>query len=179
MKTRRPVSMLAALAVAACAAWAQTPEGPPKPTAEHKKLDWFAGTWSGKGEAKPSPMMPGGPMTWTEKCEWFEGGFSLVCRSEGKGPAGPMKGLSVIGYNPEKKVYTFYGVDNSGWSGLSEGTTDGKKWTYTSTETMGGQTMQGRFTLTPVSDKKMTFVWEMSQDGKTWTSLMTGESTKP
>ena len=55
----------------------------PKPSAEHQKLAYFVGTWTSTGEMKPSPFGPGGKMTSTETCEWFDGGFAVVCRSQG------------------------------------------------------------------------------------------------
>src|ERR687894_2577906 len=72
---------------------------PPKPGPEHKRLGFFVGTWKGEGEMKPGPMGPGGKMTSTDTCEWFEGRFAVVCRYEGKGPMGPSKGLGILGYS--------------------------------------------------------------------------------
>lgn len=87
----------------AVAAAAQAPAGPPKPGPEHKKLQYFAGKWTMQGELKASPFGPGGKTTATDNCEWFAGGFHLVCKSDGKGPTGEMKGLAVLGYNPHEK----------------------------------------------------------------------------
>ena len=58
-----------------------------------------------------------------------------------------MVGLGIIGYNPGKKVYTHYGVDNNGWSGYAEGKRSGDSWTYKSTETVEGNTYHTRFTI--------------------------------
>jgi len=151
----------------------------PQPTAEHKELEVWIGSWSGSGEMKPGPFGPGGPMKWTEDCSWFAGGeFHVVCKSKGDGPMGPMKGLGIIGYNPEKKVYTHYGVDNNGWAGFSEGTRSGERWTFESSETMEGKTYHSRFTMMMSSQTAMAFTWEMSEDGKTWTTMMDGTSKK-
>ena len=175
---RRIASSLTCLALAGGLAAAQAPQGPPKPGPEHQKLARFVGTWNGKAEMKPSPFGPGGPMTWTESCDWFEGGFSVVCKSDGKGPTGPIKGLGIVTYNPEEKTYTHYGVDNMGWSSLSKGSVSGKVWTYTSKGTMGGKTNYERFTITEVADNKQSFTWAVSEDGKTWKVMMEGESSK-
>ena len=58
---------------------------------------------------KPGPMGPGGKMTSTDNCEWFEGHYSVVCRSEAKTPMGANKSIGILGYNTEEKVYTYYG----------------------------------------------------------------------
>lgn len=110
----------------------------PKPGPEVKKLGYFVGTWTSEGDMKENPMgMPAGKFTSTDKCEWFSGGYSVVCHSTGKGPTGAVHGLGILGYNGEDKVYTYYGVDNMGYGGLSKGNVDGNKWVYTADEKMG------------------------------------------
>src|SRR2546422_11098218 len=61
-----------------------------------QKLAYFLGRWSETVDMKPGPMGPGGKMTATSTCEWFSGGFYLVCRSEGRGPTGPQQGLGIL-----------------------------------------------------------------------------------
>ena len=74
--------ILAAWLALAAAAVAQMEM--PKPGPELKKLDMFAGAWTLDGDMKPSPMGPGGKTTESEKCEWMEGGFFLVCHTDFK-----------------------------------------------------------------------------------------------
>jgi hypothetical protein len=151
----------------------------PQPTAEHQALGMWVGSWSGEGEIKPGVFGPGGPMTWTEECSWFEGTkFHVVCTSETTTPMGPIKGLGIFGYNPGKQVHTHYGVDSNGWSAYSEGSRSGKTWTYQNEEIMGGQTYHTRATMTMTSPDTVAFKWEVSEDGETWTLLMEGTSTK-
>ena len=83
----------------------------PKPGPEQKTLGYFAGKWTSEGEMKPGPFGPGGKMTSVDTCEWFAGGFQLVCRGQGGGAMGPMTTLGVLAYNPADKAYTFYGID--------------------------------------------------------------------
>jgi hypothetical protein len=179
MKTIRVIGLgSAALALVAGLCFAQAQQGPPKPGPEHQRLARYVGKWTGKGMMKAGPLGPGGPMTWTETCEWFAGGFNVVCRSEGKGPMGEMKGLGIMGFSLDDKVYTYYGIDNGGWADHAKGTVNGKVWTYTSAARLGGKTLHSRFTLTEVSDTSQTFKYEMSEDGKTWNLAMDGESSK-
>ena len=84
---------------------AQAPQ-PPKPGPEHKRLEYFVGKWTSEGEMKASPMGPAGKMSSTDTCEWFEGRFAVICRSDGKSPMGPMKSVGILSYSPEDKVYT-------------------------------------------------------------------------
>jgi hypothetical protein len=151
----------------------------PKPTEEHALLGQWVGEWVGKGEVKPGPFGEGGPMTWTEACQWFGGTeFSVVCKSKGDGPWGPTKGLGIISYNAEKKVFTHYGVDSTGWSGYAEGTRDGKTWTFESAETMGGQSFKSRFSLTLETPTRMVFSWSVSMDGENYMVMMDGATEK-
>lgn len=173
-------TMLGMVMVVLFAAVAVAQEPPaPQPTAGHKALEAWVGTWSGQGEMKPGPFGPGGPMSWTEECSWFEGGgFHVICRSQGTGPMGAMKGLGIVGYNAEKKVYTHYGVDSTGWSGFAEGSREGDTWTFQSQEMMGGTTFHSRATMTMTSPTTMSFSWGVSEDGSTWTVMMEGTTTK-
>ena len=152
----------------------------PKPGPEHKRLGYFVGKWSTTGEMKPSPMGPGGAITSADTCEWFEGGFAVICRGDGKMPTGPSKTIGIIGYSSEDKVYTYYGVDNSGMimSSVPRGTVQGDTWTYTDEGMMGGQKFKSRVTIKELSPTAYTFKMEMQgPDGK-WGTLMESKSTK-
>jgi len=171
------VTCVLLLIPAALAEEAQMPT--PQPTEQHEVLEMWVGKWSGEAEMKPSPFGPGGPMKWTEDCSWFGGvGFHVVCTSEGSGPMGDMQGLGIITYNPEKGVYTHYGIDSAGWTGHSEGSLEGDTWSFQSKESMGGQEFYSRFSMTEVSPGVMTFVWQTSEDGETWVTLMEGTNRK-
>jgi hypothetical protein len=158
---------------------AQAPQAP-KPGPEHEKLAYFVGKWTGQGEVKPGPMGPGGKITSSDNCEWFEGRFSVICRSEGTTPMGPTKSIGILGYSPEEKVYTYYGVDNSGMTMASvpKGTRQGDTWTYHDEGMMGGQKVKTRVTIKEVSPTAYTFKMEMQgPDGK-WMPMMESKQTK-
>jgi len=175
-------------AVAACivisAAGAQLVAAQAPPTAtpgpEQKRLGYFVGKWTADGDIKPGPMGPGGKMTSSDDCQWFEGGFSVICRSEGKTPAGPSKSIGILGYSPEEKVYTYYGVDNTSMTMASvpKGTVQGDTWIYHDEGTMGGQRFKTRVTIKELSPTAYTFKMEMQgPDGK-WMPMMESKNTK-
>ena len=172
--------MCVAIVVVSLAAAPAQPPKTPQPGPEHKRLGYFVGTWTHTGEMKPGPMGPGGKMSWTETCEWFEGSFAVVCRSEGKGPTGPMKGIGILSYSPEEKVYTYVGTDNSGMTMTSvpKGTVQSDTWTYHDESTMGGQKIKTRVTIKQVSPTVQTFTMEIQGvDGK-WMPMMESQGTK-
>jgi hypothetical protein len=151
----------------------------PKPGPEHKKLDVLAGSWTIDGDVKPNPMGPGGKMTETEKCEWMEGGFFLVCRVDIKtATMGNGSGMSVLGYSTEDKAYTYREFNSWGEFDDSKGSVDGNTWTWTSNEKMGGSTMKGRFVMKITSPTSYNFSFEMSRDGTKWTVVVDGKATK-
>ena len=86
----------------------------PKPGMEHQKMSYFLGKWHSTGTLKPGPWGPGGAMSGDDTCSLMPGGFFVVCNSEGSGPLGKMNGLGVMGYDAEKKVYTWNGFNNMG-----------------------------------------------------------------
>ena len=158
---------------------AQAPQAP-KPGPEQARLGYFVGKWKTEGEMKPGPMGPGGKMTGTDTCEWYEGHFSVVCRSEGTGPWGPTKSIGILGYSTEEKAYTYYGVDNSPMtmSTVPKGTLQGKTWSYTDESMMGGKKVKSRVTINEVSPTEYTFKMELQgADGK-WAPMMESKSSK-
>jgi hypothetical protein len=172
----KPAGMILAALILAGAAMAQT--AAPKPGPELKKLDVFVGTWTLDGSMKPGMMGSGGTMTENEKCEWMEGGFYLVCHSDYKSTMGNGVGLSVMGYSADDKVYTYREFSSTGEFNDSKGTLDGDTWTWTSDEKMGGMTMKGRFTIHMTSAASYTFAFDMSEDGKKWSTVMEGKAGK-
>jgi hypothetical protein len=171
---------LAALSVASAPIAAAQGAPPQKPGPEHQRLGFFVGRWKAEGEVQPGPMGPGGKFTGTDTCEWFEGRFTVICRSEGQGPSGPSKSIGILGYSPEDKAYTYYGVDNSSMvmSTVPKGTVQGKTWTYTDESTMGGQKVKSRVTIEEESPTAYTFRMEFQgPDGK-WITGMQSRNTK-
>jgi uncharacterized protein DUF1579 len=158
---------------------AQAP-APQTPGPEHKRLGYFVGRWTTEGEMKPSPMGPGGKISSTDECAWFEGNFAVVCHYNGTTPMGPSKSIAIMGYSTEEKVYTYYGADNTAMSmtTVPHGTVEGDTWTYTDESQMGGQKIKSRVTLKELSPTAYTFTLDIQgPDGK-WMPMMESRSTK-
>ena len=173
------ILLTSGLLLAASAARAQEKKmEAPKPGPEVKKLGYFTGNWKSEGEIKQNPFMPSGKFSSNDNCEWFPGGFHVVCHSTGKGPAGAMHGLGIMGYNAEEKVYTYAGIDNGGMSEAAKGHVDGNNWVYTSEDKMGGKTYHGRYSMVTAAPDSYTFKYETSEDGNNWMTIMEGKTTK-
>jgi hypothetical protein len=159
-------ALAALLLVSLCAA--QPPQGLPKPGPELKRLGYFAGSWKVEGKMEPGPGMPqGGPMSSTDKATWDFGNFFLVTRSEMGGGMG--KEVSYMGYDAQKKQYTYDAYSSMGMAEHATGNVSGKTWTWNSDTAMGGQPMKMRGTITEQSPTQYSMKFESStDDGKTW-----------
>jgi hypothetical protein len=160
--------------------YAQNPPAPPQPGPAQAKLAVFAGRWTMESETKPGPMGPGGKMTGSDTCEWFTGGFHLVCRNESRGPMGEMKGLGILGYDSERQRYTYYGIDNSGFgsSDMAYGQVTGDTWNWESESMMGGKPVKSRYSIKLLTPDSYSFQLDMSIDGGPWTTAIVGTETR-
>jgi len=179
MSRRLLVSMFTLVLCSALAGMAQAQENMmPKPGPEYQALSFFAGKWRFEGEAKESPMGPSGKISSTDTCEWFEGGFAMICRSEGMNPMGPTNALAISTYDPAQKAYTYYGVETGMPPFMAIGQRNGKVWTYHTEADMGDTHVTTRVTITETSPTSYTFDMQSSTDGKTWTPVVSGTATK-
>jgi hypothetical protein len=166
------------LVLAAASAFAQSPAAPPKPGPEQKRLGYFVGSWTNEAEVKPSEFGPGGKVKGTETCEWSAGGFAVVCRNEGSGTMGDMKGIGVLAYNPEAKEYTYFSVNSMGMVETGRGKVEAGTWTWTSESRMGGKLVKSRFVMTESSPTSYTMKWETVPDTGAAKTIMEGSARK-
>jgi hypothetical protein len=87
----------------------------------HKKLEPFVGTWS----------YPGKEESYSEICEWFEGGHQVVCRLECINDDNVhVSGMSILGYSGLKKKFTYYGFNSLGRNSYQLGENIGNVFTF-------------------------------------------------
>lgn len=171
------VPLIALLAVGAAA---QT--GPPTPAPELKKLDYFIGTWTIDATIAPGPWGGGGKFTATGTDEWLKGNFFVVGHDDFTLPTdlgGSGTAVTILAYDPDKKVYTEDRYDSNGQHQKSSGTLNGETWVWTSENNYGGMMIQGRLTMKVVSPTSYTTKYEVSADnGATWMPFWDGKATK-
>ena len=172
--------VIASLAVAVVLASSGVAAQPPKPTPgpEQKRIAHFVGQWKFEGESKESPLGPAGKSSGMETCEWFAGGFHLVCRTKGTGPKGPITGMSVMGYDPGRKAYTYYAASSLGDNVFVRGQVQDKVWTWSDEATIEGKKMKFVATITEETATTTSFKLEVGVDGGPMTVVETGKSTK-
>lgn len=153
--------------------------GPMTPGPEHKKLDYFTGTWVSEGDMKPGPMGPGGKVTMNQEGKWMDGNFFVVIHADfNAGAMGKGTNIAFLGYDPQEKVYTYDEFNSTGEVVHSKGTVEGDTWTWTNDMKMGPQTGKGRFTEKVLSPTSYNFKFEVSMDGTNWNTVMEGKATK-
>ena len=166
------LTAIAAIAILASPTFTQTPAnaGP-----QRARLGSFAGQWTIEGDAE------GEQYTIKDNCEWFAGGFHLVCRREGTG-AGPMAGLRgqlTLGYSAGEKAYTVHTFNNFGNEFFMKGNVNDRTWTFAGdTKIPDGTLMKLRMTLTEQAPASYVFEIQGSANGTSWITFEKGKATK-
>jgi hypothetical protein len=154
---------------------AQAPPERPKPGPEHKKLEYFLGTWKTEGEIKPNEFLPAGKIVTTETYTLGPGGFYVeVDRPEGQMPST----RGIMAYDSHAKVYISFYANSAGLVGTGTGTVDGNTWTFMIEDKVFGIAVKGRTTITIQSASQFTIRYEMAAANGRYTTLIEGTSTK-
>lgn len=149
-----------------------------KPGPEVKKLAYFIGTWHMEGDMKASPFGPAGKFSGDETDSWGPGRFFVVGRSNGTTPMGKQSTLSVMGWDAQKKTYTFHEYNSMGMADVATGTYENNTWTWSDEMNMGGKNIKGHFIIKEEGADAFSFKWETSTDGGPWETMMEGKAEK-
>ncbi|TAM99067.1 MAG: DUF1579 domain-containing protein [Rhodanobacteraceae bacterium] len=176
----KPLIMASLLLIFACVASSHTATAQqPKPSPQVQKLGYYLGSWRGEGETKSGPFGPAGELSSTMSCEWFAGGFQLICRGEERGPTGKRTFLNILAYDETTKAYTEYGISSFGESEYDTGgSIVGNKKTYVVNSEVGGKPAEIRYTEMQVSPTFYTYQAEASVGGGPWRVIAEGKVTK-
>jgi len=152
------------------------------PAPEVGRLGYFVGKWATKGAIRPGPWGPGGEFSWTETTEWMSGHFFVVGHWDFQMPAelgGDGEEIFVMGYDANRKVYSFDAFSSQGLHQVSWGTISDDTWTWTSESIQNGKPVQQKMTMQVLSPASYNLKFELSSDGGvTWMTFMEGKATK-
>jgi Protein of unknown function (DUF1579) len=151
---------------------------PPKPGPEAQKLAYYVGMWQTEGEITAGPLRDAFKFSETGTCEWFAGGFHLVCRHEGTRPAGKVTDLSIVAYDATAKGYTYFTISSLGDTARVTGSLKGNTWTFLWDGKVAGKPARFRYTEVQMSPTSYTFKTERSVAGGPWRVLEEGKATK-
>ena len=174
--------VIVALTVALTSLAAVAQMGPPAPSAELKKLDYFAGNWTSEATIPSGPWGAGGKFTASGAGEWLKGGFFLINRGDFSMPTelgGNGTALAVFGYDSDKKTYTEDRFDSLGRHVVMTGSLNGDTWTWAGENNYNGMAIKSRLTMKVVSPSSYTSKYEVSSDGgANWMTFWEGKGTK-
>jgi hypothetical protein len=150
----------------------------PKPGPEVEKLGYFVGAWTSTGYIKASPASEGGDTAGRDACRWMPGKFFVGCMMMSESPMGRIQTEGIMGYDTEKKTYTWSSFDSTGRHETATGKFEGGVWTWSGETKMGQKLVKSRYVVTDTTPEGYTFRWETSSDGKNWNGMMQGKATK-
>jgi hypothetical protein len=153
---------------------AQAPPEGPKPGPEHKKLEYFLGTWKVETEIKANEYVPAGKGITTATVTLGPGGFCVESRAEGQIP----RTDAIIAYDSDAKVYTEFYASSTGLVGSGTGTVNGNTWTWMLEDKVFGKAAKGRTTITILSASQYTSKYEMLDANGRYVTLTEGTATK-
>lgn len=155
---------------------AQAPPEPPKPGPEHKKLEYFLGTWKTEGEIKANEFVPAAKFVTTETYTLDPGRFYLEFR-RAEGQIIPRM-VGIVAYDSQAKVYTSYYANSAGLVGIGTGTVNGNTWTWMVEDKVFGKAVKGRTTVSIKSASQLTSKYEMLDANGRYVTIVEGSSTK-
>jgi hypothetical protein len=153
---------------------AQAPPEGPKPGPEHKKLEYFLGTWKVENEIKANEYVPAGKGVTTATVTLGPGGFCVESRAEGQIP----RTDAIIAYDSDAKVYTEFYASSAGLVGTGTGTVNGNTWTWMLEDKVFGKAVKGRTTITILSASQYTSKYEMLDANGRYVTFTEGTATK-
>ena len=155
---------------------AQAPPEGPKPGPEHKKLEYFLGTWKTEGEIKANEFLPAAKFVTTETYTLDPEGFYLEFhRAEGQIIP---RTVGIMAYDSHAKVYTSYYANSAGLVGIGTGTVNGNTWTWMIEDKVSGKAVKGRTTVTIKSASQFAATYEMLDANGRYLTIVEGTSTK-
>ncbi len=170
---KRSILVVAVLLAFSPMVLAQEPAGPPQPGPEEKRLGYYVGKWRSEADMKPSAFGAGGKVTGKQSCEWFAGGFHVVCHADFSGAGmGEEKVLIIFSYSREQKAYVWYRITNWGETGSAKGTVQGDTWTWHSESKIKGKVVPLRGTYKEIPPDTAMMQFEMQGDDGKWNALM-------
>jgi len=146
----------------------------PKPTEAHRKLEAFAGRWTGREKMSPSPWDPKGG-TAVGRCDNRQAvdGFVIVhdYEQERDGRIN-FRGHGVFGFDATEQCHVLHWWDSMGMAAnVFKGKFEGNTLQMLCRESFG--TSRGTWEFLDANHYR--FRMEMSQDGQPWATLIEAE----
>jgi hypothetical protein len=144
-----------------------------------QKLGYYIGSWKGHGVSKGGPLAPAGKLSSVMTCDWFAGGFQVLCKGEETSASGTRQFLDILSYDESARSYREYSINNEGDSEYDQGgSLVGNAMTYTIDVAGGKKPVKVRTTEVRVSPGLRTYRAEIAIGGAPWATIAEGEIAK-
>lgn len=125
----------------------------------YDQLSSFVGRWTIKGSEE----------NYVEVCRWYDGNFHIICETENKRADGTVgRGMSILGYLPDKGTYTYHGIGSKGRNETMSGAFADGVFEFTAEAIDNGATVISRVRMGPFPGREVPFVAESSTDRVSW-----------
>lgn len=142
-----------------------------KPGPEYRELGFYVGNWNATGESRTSPSEEFGKLSGNEKCQWFYGGFAVICQETTEDKNGTSQSIYILTYDANRKQYTVYGTDNLGTVYTGTGKVEYGTWHWSAEALWGTTKTQMKYTFHPKSGGSRTMSIEIGTDDGSWAEL--------
>ena len=131
--------------------------------------------WLGKWTCE---VPDGGAGTMT--CDWFGGGFFVVCPGDWKSATGAASdSVWVSGYDKTEKAYTWYRYSSQGWTDSAKGWVKDNTWVWVFKPERSSKGEHVRWQAAcKMSPGAWAYRWVRSVDGQPWETASEGKCTK-
>jgi ketosteroid isomerase-like protein len=143
-----------------------------------KKLSDIVGRWQIDGKFQMDPKNPEGAVVLALDCQWFAGGFQVVCLYSGTIAGAPLQETSTYSYNATTKSHEIYNVQSLGATVPGKVTIQPGMWTHVFDTRADGKPAKQRLTLTNMSPDGGDWKEEISVAGGAWMSIGGGKFAK-
>ncbi len=143
----------------------------PEPTAGHRKMLEWCGTYDITGKTLTTSLGPGRDIKGVWIGKPILNGFAVegAYHFEGKGPAGATEAREIISYDPATETYQYVFLSNNGYREQAPFTVEGPVAAWEGTMVIDGQEVRFRGRDTDLPDGTgFVRTGEISTDGKTW-----------
>jgi hypothetical protein len=112
----------------------------------------------------------------SEHLEWMPGGFFLLAHSYS---GGKLAEVTVIGYDPDQRIFTHTSFKSSGETELWRGMAESDSWVWTKRTKINGKDFEEALAIKKKSSTSYSFVIEVKRaDGGSWSNVAEGTGTK-
>jgi hypothetical protein len=174
----RAITLFVMLMICSNGFVAQKASEPPKPGPDVAKLGYFVGDWKINAQLILNRSTAPARFTGTAHNEWMAGGFFLISHSDQDSENQIGKSLTIYGYDPVAKTYSYYAVNSAGQIEQAKGRVEDKIWYWENEHKLGNTVLRGRFVIEMVSSSSYKFRYETASAPGSWSTIMEGTATR-